>query len=96
MGGTARGIELDLGVPESIKGALAGIEAVDHLVITAIEQAVNTVAAFDLAQAVRSVTVKLVGYTEVVRVLRLASTPQASVVPAAAWPRTAPTRAPPW
>ena len=39
VGSTAQVIELDLGAPESIEAALSGIEAVDHLVITAIEQA---------------------------------------------------------
>jgi len=80
IGPGARGLALDLGWPESIAGALADVRRVDNLVITAIEQAVNTVREFDIAQAVRSVTVKLVGYTEVVRVLHPRFSPDASVV----------------
>src|SRR5208283_3489128 len=54
--------------------------SVDNLVITAIEQAVNTLRDYDIGQAVRSVTVKLVGYTEVVRVLHPKFSTGASVV----------------
>jgi len=80
IGPTARGIALDLARPTTVAAALADLGAVDNLVITAIEQAVNTVRDFDLAQAVRSVTVKLVGYTEVVRVLEPQFTPDCAVV----------------
>jgi NAD(P)-dependent dehydrogenase (short-subunit alcohol dehydrogenase family) len=56
------------------------VRAVDHLVITAIEQGVNSLTEFDIAAAVRAVTIKLVGYTETVRVLRPRFRPDASVV----------------
>ncbi|HEY5319183.1 MAG TPA: SDR family oxidoreductase [Solirubrobacteraceae bacterium] len=80
IGPGARGMALQLGSPETIADALADVTQVDNLVITAIEQAVNSVRDFDIAQAVRSVTVKLVGYTEVVRVLHSRFSPDASVV----------------
>jgi NAD(P)-dependent dehydrogenase (short-subunit alcohol dehydrogenase family) len=80
IGGETRGVALDLAYPETIEAALAGIGEVGHLVITAIEQGVNTVREFDIAQAVRAVTIKLVGYTQVVRVLQPRFTPDASVV----------------
>ena len=48
----------------------ADVGEVDNLVITAVERAINTVRDFDIAQAVRSVTVKLVGYTEVMKDFR--------------------------
>lgn len=80
IGHGARGVALDLGHPETIEAALADITTVDNLVITAIEQAFNTVRDFDIEQAVRSVTVKLVGYTEVARVLHPRFAPGASVV----------------
>jgi len=80
LGPSARGIGLELARPESIADALADVGPVDNLVITAIEQAVNSVRDFDIAQAVRSVTVKLVGYTEVVRVLHPRFSASASVV----------------
>ena len=74
------GIALDLAAPASIADAVAGIDVVDNLVITAIEQAFNSVAEFDIDQAVRSITVKLVGYIEVVRSLLPRFSPAASVV----------------
>ncbi len=80
LGPTARGVALDLASPETIADALADVGPVDNVVITAIEQAVNTVRDFNIAQAVRSVTVKLVGYTEVVRVLHPRFSADASVV----------------
>jgi NAD(P)-dependent dehydrogenase (short-subunit alcohol dehydrogenase family) len=80
LGPTARGIALELARPESIADALADVDGVDNLVVTAIEQAVNSLRDFDIEQAVRSVTVKLVGYTEVVRVLHPRFRAGASVV----------------
>jgi NAD(P)-dependent dehydrogenase (short-subunit alcohol dehydrogenase family) len=80
LGPTSQGLALQLASPETIEAALGGVGDVDNLVITAIEQAVNSVREFDIAQAVRSVTVKLVGYTEVVRVLHPRLRPGASVV----------------
>jgi NAD(P)-dependent dehydrogenase (short-subunit alcohol dehydrogenase family) len=92
IGGATRGLAVDLSRPETIEAALADIAEVDHLVITAIEQGANTLRNFDIAAAVRVVTVKLVGYAETVRVLRPRFRPGASVV----WPRSVRTRAPRW
>ncbi|MEV6284278.1 SDR family oxidoreductase [Kribbella sp. NPDC051770] len=80
VGGATRGIAVDLAQPETIESALAEITAVDHLVVTAIAQSGNTLAAFDLTDAVTAATVKLVGYAEVVRVLTDRFRPGASVV----------------
>ncbi len=80
IGGKTRGIAIDLAEPETIAGCLADVHDVDNLVITAIEQFFNTIGSYDITQAVRSVTVKLVGYTEVVRVLHPRLSPRASVV----------------
>jgi NAD(P)-dependent dehydrogenase (short-subunit alcohol dehydrogenase family) len=80
LGPTARGIALQLADPEGIADGLSDVGDVDNLVITAVEQVVNSVADFNLEQAVRSVTVKLVGYTEVVRVLHPRFTKDGSVV----------------
>lgn len=80
IGGGAVGLALDLAQPETIGEAFRDIGEVANLVITAIEQAPNSVGEFDITQAVRSITVKLVGYTEVVRVLHARFTPEASVV----------------
>jgi len=66
IGGDTTGIALDLALPYGIGPALAGIGAVDSLVLAAIERDVNTVADYDIDRAIRLVTLKLVGYTEVV------------------------------
>ncbi|MCW2912138.1 MAG: hypothetical protein JWN52_206 [Actinomycetia bacterium] len=80
IGGTTRGLAVDLSRPETIAAALADVREVDNLVISAIEQSVNSLADFDIAEAIQTVTIKLVGYTETVRALRDRFTPGASVV----------------
>jgi NAD(P)-dependent dehydrogenase (short-subunit alcohol dehydrogenase family) len=80
IGDRATGLAIDLSQPHGIADALTGVAAVDHLVITAIHQTANTLATFDIDDAVAALTTKLVGYAEVVRVLRDRFTPAASVV----------------
>jgi NAD(P)-dependent dehydrogenase (short-subunit alcohol dehydrogenase family) len=80
IGHGARGLGVDLAHTRTIADALASVESVDHLVITAIEQGVNSLRTFDAEHAVKAITIKLVGYTEVVRALRPRFTPSASVV----------------
>ena len=69
IGGATRGLGLDLAEPETIAGALADVGDVEHLVLAAIERDTNTVKDYDVAAAVRLVTLKLVGYTEVIHTL---------------------------
>jgi NAD(P)-dependent dehydrogenase (short-subunit alcohol dehydrogenase family) len=69
IGETARGIGFDLAAPHSIAAALADIGAVEHLVLAAIERDVNKVQEYDIESALRLVTLKLVGYTEVIHTL---------------------------
>jgi NAD(P)-dependent dehydrogenase (short-subunit alcohol dehydrogenase family) len=81
IGGDATGIALDLAVPHSIAPALAGIEVVDRLVLAAIDREVNTtVRNYDVDLAQRLVTLKLVGYPEVVHALRPRLAPDAAIV----------------
>ncbi|MEV6416126.1 SDR family oxidoreductase [Kribbella sp. NPDC051718] len=80
IGGDTRGLAVDLAAPETIEKALTEVGEVDHVVITAIEQYGNTVKDFSIADAVRASTVKLVGYTEVARVLHDRLRPGASIV----------------
>ncbi|MFI6011125.1 SDR family oxidoreductase [Streptomyces sp. NPDC051243] len=68
--GATRGIALDLARPHEIAAALAGVERVDHLVIAGVSRDDNRVAEYDIDAALRLVTLKLVGYTEVVHALR--------------------------
>jgi NAD(P)-dependent dehydrogenase (short-subunit alcohol dehydrogenase family) len=69
IGGATRGIGFDLAEPHTIATALAGVGEVDHLALVAIERDVNKVREYDVDAALRLVTLKLVGYTEVVHQL---------------------------
>ncbi|HEX6261687.1 MAG TPA: SDR family oxidoreductase [Actinomycetota bacterium] len=69
IGGDTTAIGLDLHEPEKIGAALEGVGGVDHLVIASIYRDENRVADYDVQAAIRLVTLKLVGYTEVVHAL---------------------------
>ena len=69
IGGRTRGLGFDLAEPHTIGDALADVGAVDHLVLAAIERDVNKVQEYDIAGALRLVTLKLVGYTEAIHTL---------------------------
>ena len=69
IGGSTRGIGFDLAEPHAIAGHLTSVGDVDHLVLAAIERDVNKVHEYDIAAALRLVTLKLVGYTAVVHAL---------------------------
>jgi NAD(P)-dependent dehydrogenase (short-subunit alcohol dehydrogenase family) len=69
IGGSARGIGFDLAAPHTIAAALADVGPVDHLVLAAIERDTNKVQEYDIESALRLVTLKLVGYTEVIHTL---------------------------
>lgn len=68
-GGEVRGIALDVGDPHGLADALADVERVDRLAITAVERDVNSIADYDVDRAIRLATMKLVGYTEIVHAL---------------------------
>jgi NAD(P)-dependent dehydrogenase (short-subunit alcohol dehydrogenase family) len=80
IGGDATGLAFDLAEPHGIAAALAGIDAVDGLVLSAIERDVNKVSDYDIDLALRLVTLKLVGYTEVVHTLRSRLGPDSAIV----------------
>jgi NAD(P)-dependent dehydrogenase (short-subunit alcohol dehydrogenase family) len=81
IGGDTTGIALHLAEPHSIAAALAGIDVVDKLVLAAIDRDVNTrIADYDIDLAQRLVTLKLVGYPEVVHALRSRMAPDAAIV----------------
>ncbi|KRB38882.1 SDR family NAD(P)-dependent oxidoreductase [Microbacterium sp. Root180] len=69
IGERASAIALDISEPEAIAGQLAPLGAVHGLVLAAIERDANTVREYDIARARRLVTLKLIGYTEVVHAL---------------------------
>ena len=65
-----RGLTFDLAEPTTIAPALAGVGPVTYLVLAAIDRDHNSVADYDITRAIRLVTLKLVGFTEVVHALR--------------------------
>jgi len=69
IGGRTRGIGFDLAQPHAIADRLAELDAVQYLVLAAIERDVNKVSEYDVDAALRLVTLKLVGYTEVIHTL---------------------------
>jgi NAD(P)-dependent dehydrogenase (short-subunit alcohol dehydrogenase family) len=75
-----RACTFDLASPELIAPALQSVGAVDRLVLGAVERDENTVSSYDMARALRLVTLKLVGYTEVIHALAPRLTPHASIV----------------
>ena len=64
-----RGIGFDLAEPHGIAEPLADVGDVEYLVLAAIERDVNKVHEYEIDAAVRLVTMKLVGYTEVIHTL---------------------------
>ncbi|WP_433654788.1 SDR family oxidoreductase [Nocardia sp. CA-128927] len=75
-----RGMAVDLSRPHEVREALAGIERVDHLVITAVERDMNSVRDYSVDRAVNLATLKLVGYTAVIGALHEVLAPTGSVV----------------
>jgi NAD(P)-dependent dehydrogenase (short-subunit alcohol dehydrogenase family) len=69
IGGATRGIGLDLAEPYSIAERLADVGEVEFLVLAAIERDTNSVKGYDIAAALRLVTLKIVGFTEVIHTL---------------------------
>ena len=69
IGGRTRGIGFDLAEPHGIAERLADVGDVEYLVLAAIERDVNKVREYEIDAAVRLVTMKLVGYTEVIHTL---------------------------
>lgn len=69
IGGSTRGLGLDLADPETIGERLADVGDVEFLVLAAIERDSNSVKDYDIAAAMRLVTLKVVGYTETIHAL---------------------------
>lgn len=69
VGGDCTGLSLDLSQPREIAAALADVDDVEHLALVAVERDENKVREYNIDRALNLVTLKLVGYTEVVHVL---------------------------
>src|SRR5919197_473495 len=68
-GGNVRGLVFDLARPEEIAPALADVGPVRHLVLAAIDRDNNRVSDYQIDRAMYLITLKLVGYTEVIHAL---------------------------
>ena len=77
---TSRGLALDLNDTHGLADALAGVGAVDRLVVAAIERDQNSIADYDVDRATKLAMLKLVGYTEVVHTLLPRMNDDSSVV----------------
>ena len=80
IGGSTRGLALDLAQPTELAGRLEGITDVGHLVLVAIDRDANYARDYDLERAIALVTLKLVGYTEIIHRLLPRMTADASVL----------------
>lgn len=69
IGGATRGIGFDLSQPETIADRLADVGDVEFLVLAAIDRDTNSVKEYDIPAALRLVTLKIVGFTEVIHAL---------------------------
>ncbi|MGZ4250781.1 MAG: SDR family oxidoreductase [Solirubrobacteraceae bacterium] len=69
IGSWASGAGVDLTAPAEIGAALRAIERVDRIVLAAIDRDTNSVRDYSIERAIRLVTLKLVGYTEVLHCL---------------------------
>lgn len=69
LGPNVRGISIDLTKPHSIAKSLADVGPLRHVVLSAIQRDMNTARDYDIDRAINLVTLKLVGYTEVIHAL---------------------------
>ena len=80
IGGHARGLGVDLEQPTELAGRLEGIADVAHLVLVALDRDANHARNYDLERAIALVTLKLVGYTEVIHRLLPRMTADAAIL----------------
>lgn len=80
LGDSARGVAVDLTRPHQIADALAELDAVQYVVIAAVERDENSIKDYDVDGAADLATLKLVGYPAVVSALVDRFTDDAAVV----------------
>jgi NADP-dependent 3-hydroxy acid dehydrogenase YdfG len=69
LGGKTTELAFDLSRPKEIAPALEGVGDVSRLVLAGVHRDLNTMREYDVDAAIALVTLKLVGYTEVVHTL---------------------------
>jgi NAD(P)-dependent dehydrogenase (short-subunit alcohol dehydrogenase family) len=80
LGGDCTGLAIDLTDPHTIADALAGVDDVQHLALLALYRDENKVREYKIDEAIKLVTLKLVGYTECIHVLAPRMREDASIV----------------
>jgi NAD(P)-dependent dehydrogenase (short-subunit alcohol dehydrogenase family) len=80
LGERASFLTFDLAEPTAIADALRDVGSVDRLALVAIDRDLNAVKDYDVEKGIRLVTLKLVGYTEVVHVLLDRMPPESSIL----------------
>lgn len=80
IGGDCIPVEFDLAEPKTIAPALADIDDVLHVVLMGLYRDDNKVREYNYEEAIKLVTLKLVGYTEVVHVLHSKMRENASIL----------------
>lgn len=80
IGGSARGLALDLTQPETVAASLSDVGPIRHAVLTAIERVSDSPKRYNVASARRLVTMKLLGYTAVAHALAPLLVPGAAFV----------------
>jgi NAD(P)-dependent dehydrogenase (short-subunit alcohol dehydrogenase family) len=80
VGGDTRGLALELAEPEHIAAQLSDVGSLDYVVITAIDRDANSVRDYDIKGATYLVTMKLIGYAEVVHTVLSRLADDASIV----------------
>ena len=80
IGGRTAGVALDLTRPQEIGSALASVGKVKYLVVVAIDRDDNRVSDYSIERAMHLVTLKLVGYTQVIHVLLDRLSPESAIV----------------
>jgi len=80
IGGDCVGIAADLSQPHQIAPALANVDDVLHLALVALHRDENKVREYNIDEAIKLVTLKLVGYTECVHVLSSKMQEDASIL----------------
>jgi NAD(P)-dependent dehydrogenase (short-subunit alcohol dehydrogenase family) len=79
-GGGVTACAVDLTEPSGVAACLADVGPVSRLVLGAVERDENAVATYDITRALKLVTLKLVGYTEVIHTLLPRLTDDASIL----------------
>ena len=80
IGGDCVGFSVDLSMPHQIAPALAEVDNVLHLALVALHRDNNKVREYNIDEAIKLVTLKLVGYTECVHVLSSKMREDASIL----------------